>query len=152
MKKLAIISIISVFLLVGCNWFQALESTERRYGVSVPDVIDEVLVDDPVVEDVPEDVAADLESKEIALAKCLTENGAKLYTAEWCGHCQNQKEAFGDGLEYLDNTECAETDEWAQDCKDADISSVPTWVFADGTRQAGNTALDKLASLAGCTY
>lgn len=161
MKKLAIISIISMFLLVGCNWFQApVAPIVDDPIVEDSEVVEEPILEDPIVEEpileedsiIEEEAAADSESKEIILAKCLTENGAKLYTAEWCGHCQNQKEAFADGLEYLDHIECAEGDGWAQECKDADISSVPAWVFADGTRQAGNTPLDKLASLAGCTY
>ncbi len=149
MKKLAIISIISMFLLVGCNWFQA--PVDEEVVVEDP-IVEEVAVEDPIVEEVAEDATADSESKEIILAKCLTENGAKLYTAEWCGHCQRQKEAFEDGLEYIDHVECADGDGWAQECKDADITAVPVWVFADGTRQAGNTDLDKLASLSGCTY
>ncbi|MFC1599879.1 thioredoxin domain-containing protein [Patescibacteria group bacterium] len=156
MKKLAIISIISVFLLVGCNWFQApaeLPSGEDSVVTEDPVVEDPIIdVDVPEVEDTPEDAAADSESKEVVLAKCLTENGAKLYTASWCGHCKNQKAAFADGLEYLDHTECADGDGWAQACKDADVTSVPTWIFADGTVQEGNTALAKLAGLAGCEY
>lgn len=92
------------------------------------------------------------ESKEVTLAKCLTAQGAKLYTASWCGHCNKQKEAFEDGLEYLDNVKCAAEGDWAQECEDAGIEAVPTWVFADGNNKAGNTPLTTLAELSGCTY
>lgn len=91
-------------------------------------------------------------SAEVILAQCLTANGAKLYTASWCGHCQNQKAAFLDGVEYIDHTECAVDDGWAQECKDAEIESVPTWVFADETTKSGNTPLATLADRAGCIY
>lgn len=176
MKKLAIISIISVFLLVGCDWLQAPVEIPPADDLVVEDPIvdDPILEEDPLLEEdpdltapaveepaveepvpeepAPEEAAASSESAEVILAKCLTENGAKLYTASWCGHCQDQKEAFTDGLEYLDNTECAEGEVWAQACKDANVTSVPTWIFADGIKQSGNTPLAQLAELAGCTY
>lgn len=138
MKKLIIISLIAVFLFAGCNWFQAPAENP--------------VAEDPIVEDVPEEIAADSESKEVTLAKCLTEKGVKFYAAEWCGHCKKQKAAFKDGLEYLDFQECAEGEEWAQECKDADITAVPTWIFADGERKSGNTPLTTLAELAECEY
>jgi len=91
-------------------------------------------------------------SAEALLAKCLTEKGAKLYTASWCGHCKNQKAAFGDGLEYLDNTECAADNGWAEECSLAGVKAVPTWIFSDGEQKTGNTPLPTLADLSGCTY
>lgn len=115
-----------------------------------PKIIDPLEVSKEAVHEVADDSPED--SPEVALAKCLTANGVKLYTASWCGHCKNQKEAFGEGLEYLNNTECAEGDNWAQACKDAGVKAVPTWIFADGTVQTGNTPLAKLAEENGCTY
>lgn len=158
MKKLSIVLLIAIFVFAGCNWFEVQGSVERSYGVSAPDLIDEVLVDDPELDepadtvDTEDEASASSESKEVVLAKCLTEQGVKLYTASWCGHCKVQKELFADGLEYLDNTECAEGDGWAQACDDANITSVPTWVLADGTIQKGTTQLADLAEMAGCTY
>jgi hypothetical protein len=115
----------------------------------VPVVVPEPIVHEASAAPMP---AEPTEAPEITLAKCLTENGTKLYTASWCGHCNDQKEAFEEGLEYLNNTECAVDDGWAPVCTEAEIKGVPTWVFADGTRQSGNTPLVKLASLGGCTY
>lgn len=120
---------------------------------SSEEYIEEIVVEGSKVVINLDPPAEDLdEVKEITLAKCLTENGAKLYTASWCGHCNDQKEAFGEGLEYLNNTECAVDDGWADVCTEAEIKGVPTWIFGDGTRQSGNTSLVKLASLGGCTY
>ncbi|MBU1446237.1 thioredoxin [Patescibacteria group bacterium] len=124
----------------------------------VPEIVTpEVVVPEikPIVPVEPVDVdgmAVPAASAEVILAQCMTANGAKLYTASWCGHCQNQKAAFADGLQYLDNTECAVADGWAEECKTAGVEAVPTWIFADGTKQSGNTPLAELASKTGCIY
>ncbi len=134
MKFKVILAIFGIFLLAGC---EAVE-----------------VVEEPIAEPVVEAEAASepVEAKEIVLAKCMTASGAKLYTASWCGHCQNQKEAFGEGLQYLDNIECAAFGGWAQECTDAGVKAVPTWIFGDGTTRSGNTPLATLASLTNCTY
>ena len=124
--------------------------------VPEPAVIEPIPEPEPIHEasaaPMPEPEPEPLESKEVTLAKCLTENGAKLFTASWCGHCNNQKAAFGDGLAYLDNTECAVDGGWAAACTEAGVKAVPAWQFADGTTKMGNTPLATLASLGGCTY
>lgn len=152
-------------LLVGCDAqvsqnqkdAQAqtlLEGHEEELAEAIDKASDqaaeEVAEQEPVV--VEEAVSDASESPEVTLAKCLTASGAHLYTASWCGHCANQKAAFGDGLEYLNNTDCAAFGGWAEECTDAGVSAVPTWIFADGTTQQGNTPLEKLAELGGCTY
>jgi len=62
------------------------------------------------------------------------------------------RKQLGDGLEYLNDTECAEGDGWAQACDEANVKAVPTWIFGDGTVKTGNTPLAKLAELTGCEY
>lgn len=106
---------------------------------------------EPVAEPEPEDETV-AQSPEVALAQCLTEKGATLYTASWCGHCQTQKAEFGEGLEYLDSVECAAFGGWSQECKDAGVEAVPTWIFGDGTEKLGNTPLETLAALNNCDY
>lgn len=106
---------------------------------------------EPVAELEPEDETV-AQSPEVALAQCLTEKGATLYTASWCGHCQTQKAEFGEGLEYLDSVECAAFGGWSQECKDAGVKAVPTWIFGDGTEKLGNTPLKTLAELNNCDY
>ncbi len=145
-----IILSISATLFVGCSSFVA-ESDARPSEQTEVKQQEEAEVEDLKPQENPdEDIKA--ENPEILLAKCLTEKGVKLYTASWCGHCQNQKAAFGDGVEYLNNTECAEGDGWAQECKDADVKSVPTWIFPDGQMKTGTQSLSELAKLAGCVY
>lgn len=85
-------------------------------------------------------------------AKCLTEKGVKLYTADWCPHCARQKELFGSALQYLDHTVCSkeQTDPWSEVCTQAKITGVPTWVFADKTQAQGFTELEVLSKKTGC--
>lgn len=85
-------------------------------------------------------------------AKCLTDKGAKFYGAYWCGHCKNQKELFGNSLQYVNYIECADTEtgEWKENCTNAQITAVPTWEFADGERELGVQSLEKLAQISGC--
>ena len=86
------------------------------------------------------------------LAKCLTENGAKFYGASWCSHCKNQKEMFGEAVQYLPYVECSAKDskEQLSVCKDNNITSYPTWVFADGSRESGEVSFQKLSEKTGC--
>ncbi len=94
--------------------------------------------------------------EEIAgLAGCLTANGAKFYGAYWCTHCERQKEEFGDAAGRLPFVECGvEGDVSLQSdaCRDAGITSYPTWVFADGTQKVGELSFEKLAELSECPW
>lgn len=122
---------------------------------------------------------ANANTKNLPLAQCLAEKGAKFYGAEWCPHCRDQKLAFaipgykdgtlGDTAAHTVNdaspvvaalpyVECAIPDgkggyeqDLPQVCKDANIESFPTWVFTDGSRLSGNVPLATLAEKTGCT-
>ncbi len=176
MKYLRIFSIAFcfVFLFSACNQSVRVaeedvtqsdhqEQQEVEEPVAEPEPAQEV--EEPVAEPELEPVAEPepepepetedetvAQSAEVALAKCLTEKGATLYTASWCGHCQTQKAEFGEGLEYLDSVECAAFGGWAQECKDAGVKAVPKWIFGDGTEKLGNTPLETLAALNNCDY
>lgn len=91
--------------------------------------------------------AQDLE----ALAKCLTEKGAKFYGAYWCSWCAQQKEMFGNAAQYLPYVECSEenSQEMTPECKAIGITSYPTWEF-NGEKNPGLKSLDDLVSLSGC--
>ncbi len=94
------------------------------------------------------------ETSELAdFAQCLSDNGAKFYGAHWCPHCKNQKEAFGPAAKYLPYIECATPSGQGQQkvCVDNNITSYPTWVFADGSRESGNLSLSTLATKTNCT-
>lgn len=87
-----------------------------------------------------------------ALATCLKEKGAKFYGAFWCPHCQEQKKEFGSAAKLLPYTECAKLngDGQADDCKEANITSYPTWVFPNGERKTGAQSHADLAVATGC--
>ncbi|MGV8171741.1 MAG: peptidylprolyl isomerase [Candidatus Woesearchaeota archaeon] len=85
-------------------------------------------------------------------AKCLTEKNATFYGAYWCGHCNNQKTAFGDSLQYVKYVECAvEGQPQVQTavCTEAGISGYPTWII-NGKEYPGEQTLERLAQLTGC--
>ncbi|MEK6969954.1 MAG: thioredoxin domain-containing protein [Nanoarchaeota archaeon] len=81
-------------------------------------------------------------------ASCLAEKGAKMYGASWCGHCQSQKEMFGEAFAKVNYIECT-LDEQA--CISAGIQGYPTWKFADGSSAAGAQSFTALAEKTGCS-
>jgi glutaredoxin len=94
-------------------------------------------------------------SPEAKLADCLTASGAKVYGASWCPHCRRQKEAFGDAVDRLNYIECVDKTTatgQAVACTEAKITSLPTWIFGDGTRETGRRPLDYLAEKSGCEW
>jgi hypothetical protein len=82
-----------------------------------------------------------------SFAQCLTEKGVKMYGTEWCSHCKNQKETFGDSFQYIDYVDC---DRNKDECSKARIDGYPTW-NVDGINYPGEQQLYKLASLTGCS-
>jgi len=84
-------------------------------------------------------------------AKCLTQNGAKMYGAFWCPHCSDQKEEFGDDFQHITYIECSKPDKSQTEfCTEAGITSYPTWEFADGSREVGKLSFSALAEKTGC--
>lgn len=79
-------------------------------------------------------------------AKCLTEKDAILYASKYCGHCNNQKEMFGESLKYINQVECSENQEL---CQQMGISGVPTWIIGEKS-YVGVQSLETLSSLTGC--
>lgn len=94
---------------------------------------------------------ADVETNEEELAKCLTREGAKMYGAYWCGHCQNQKKLFGDSFQYIDYIECDAKGENPNPaaCSSAGIEGYPTWVIS-GKKYPGEQSFEKLKELSNC--
>ncbi|MCA9374641.1 MAG: hypothetical protein R3B71_03880 [Candidatus Gracilibacteria bacterium] len=106
----------------------------------------------PVAEPLPTTAPAPADATTADLAMCITDSGAKFYGAYWCPHCADQKKLFGDAMQYIDYIECDAGGENAQPelCTSNNITSYPTWIFADGERLVGTQEIEVLASQAGC--
>ena len=85
-------------------------------------------------------------------AQCLSDNGAQMFGAWWCPHCENQKAAFGSAFDNINNVECSpdRTRNMSAECKQAGIESYPTWRFSDGTELRGEQSFATLGSKTGC--
>ena len=81
-----------------------------------------------------------------ALARHLREQGAVMYGAYWCPHCQEQKVLFGDAAKDLPYVECDPNGMNARPdlCEKAGVKSFPTWVLG-GNRREGVQSLQALA-------
>ena len=75
-------------------------------------------------------------------AKCLKENGAVMYGADWCKFTQEQKGMFGPSFKYLDYHDFSER---------PDIKVTPTWII-EGKFYEKVQSFEKLSELTGCTY
>jgi hypothetical protein len=84
-------------------------------------------------------------------ARCLTDDGVKMYGAWWCSHCQSQKRLFGTSFDRVTYIECSTASKsMNQTCKDAGIEGYPTWEFSDASRLGGEQSLATLAEKSGC--
>ena len=87
-------------------------------------------------------------------ARCITRTGARFYGTSWCPHCDAQREALGDAMDYVKYVECSvdgARGETTAACKRADVDGYPTWTFADGSKEGGAQSLRELATKTGCT-
>ena len=69
-----------------------------------------------------------------------------MYGTEWCPHCKNQKELFGDSFKQVDYIDC---DIRKSECAQAGIKGYPTWIIS-GEKYPGVQQLGRLATLSGC--
>jgi len=89
-----------------------------------------------------------------SLAEHLSKNDAKFYGASWCPHCTDQKNLFGSSAKRIPYVECSPGGPkapQAQDCKDRNIQSYPTWII-NGQRHTGVQSLDTLSQLSNFQY
>ncbi|MFH7242105.1 MAG: vitamin K epoxide reductase family protein [Spirulina sp.] len=91
---------------------------------------------------------------EIALAQYLKDSGASMYSAWWCPHCHDQKQAFGaEAVAILPNVECDPEGVNPQTdlCRSTpEVTGFPTWEI-DGQFYPGAQPLRRLAELSGYT-
>ncbi|MBI4160398.1 MAG: hypothetical protein HY506_00630 [Candidatus Yanofskybacteria bacterium] len=88
-------------------------------------------------------------------AQCLAQSGAVMYGADWCPHCQNEKNAFGDAWKFISYVECPSD---PKKCLDLGIKGYPTWIWPDslagsgqaGRRFEGEQGIEKLSLESGC--
>lgn len=81
-----------------------------------------------------------------ALAKHLTQMGAKVYGATGCHACTYQKDLFGDSWQYVEYIECSSpSGGQSEACSVAKIEAYPTWEFPNGDKQIGVMTLEELA-------
>jgi uncharacterized membrane protein/glutaredoxin len=86
-----------------------------------------------------------------ALALHLVRSGAKMYGADWCPHCQQQKELFGASASRLPYVECSPGGQGTpqtEECRAAKITTYPTWII-NGTRTQEVMTLKQLAESTG---
>lgn len=85
-----------------------------------------------------------------ALAIHLAEQGVKMYGADWCPHCQDQKALFGAAAKRLPYIECAlgRAGGQTQECRNAGITNYPTWDIK-GQRYVEVLSPIRLAELTG---
>ena len=90
------------------------------------------------------------EAAEIALAKHLTAIGAEKYGAFWCPHCYEQKQLFGEQafkeVNYVECANLANPRQQSSACRQAGITSYPTWKIKDKL-YPGTQTLQELAKL-----
>jgi uncharacterized membrane protein/glutaredoxin len=91
---------------------------------------------------------------EIALAQHLKDSGAAMYSAWWCPHCHDQKQAFGaEANAVLPYVECDPEGQNAQTslCRSKpQVTGFPTWEI-NGEFYPGAQTLQRLADLSGYT-
>ncbi|MBI4085160.1 MAG: hypothetical protein HY432_01480 [Candidatus Liptonbacteria bacterium] len=89
-----------------------------------------------------------------SFAKCLASKGITMYGADWCPHCQDEKNRFGSSFRFVPYIECPDEPD---KCIAAGINGYPTWTFPaspaggpDGRKLEGEQGLDRLSSESGC--
>lgn len=83
-------------------------------------------------------------NRQKALARHLKQQGAVVYGAWWCPHCNHQKELFGlEAIELLPYVECDKDDAGRKQCQEAQVRGYPTWDFK-GERRLGVLSLEEL--------
>ncbi|TXT35173.1 MAG: cyclophilin type peptidyl-prolyl cis-trans isomerase, partial [Planctomycetota bacterium] len=86
----------------------------------------------------------------VAFAQQLNAAGAKLYGAAWNADTTAQMQLFGDGAQFLSFVESTNTSHQPnQVATDHNITTYPTWIFADNSRLTGVQTLAALSAQSG---
>ncbi len=87
---------------------------------------------------------ADIPSEKVA--RWIGEHST-LYVQTGCVHCEEQKDLFGENVQYLNIVDCIKEDS-RQQCIDAGIEGTPTWII-NGQKYSGVQSIEKLKELTG---
>ena len=79
-------------------------------------------------------------------AQCVSESGAVMFGTDWCSHCREQKELFGEYFELVEYVNC----DYNRGLCDANgVRGYPTWIIG-GESYPGTKPLETLSALTGC--
>ncbi|MEK9156093.1 MAG: protein disulfide isomerase family protein [Patescibacteria group bacterium] len=140
MSRSVVLFLVALFFIVGVAAIAIYSGQSGNSGTSVD-------ADTAPADRVDQGESADYKER---LAKYLAEKGMVLYGAYWCSHCKDQKEAFGEAVQYLDYVECDPRGENANpsECEAQGIEGYPTWVY-QGQKYSGTRSLSELAQISG---
>ena len=82
-------------------------------------------------------------------ANCLNENEVVFYGTRTCPACAQQRNIFGDSIQYLNYVECDASAQNQNICSSENIRVVPTWKFS-GVPKEGILTLEELSRESGC--
>lgn len=85
----------------------------------------------------------------IAVAQCLWENDVVLYGSDWSRTVNEQKEIFGDSLDYITYVNCQDGDN-RRTCIDAGVRWYPTRIDAEWELYVWMQSLEELAEIWNC--
>ena len=92
-----------------------------------------------------------------SFAKCLEENGLKMYGSMTCSICAKQKTLFGSSFQYVGEIECHPRGENPQTqlCLEKDIKKTPTWTLEKNGvelgRKEGYQTIEILSEFSECS-
>ena len=97
-----------------------------------------------------------ISNKELRLAKCLTEQGAKMYNVYWSPHGEQQAKEFGEHFDQIRTIECDPQgiNPKVEECEQTlqrENPTYPTWEI-DGELYEGYHNLYALARISNCPY
>jgi hypothetical protein len=98
-------------------------------------------------------IAQPVSARSLAMfGMCLAREGAVFYGASWCPQCRAQQQILGNAARYVRYVECSVDGgrDAARECRDAEVTKYPTWVFPDGSQQSGRLSIETLAARSGC--
>ena len=144
-------------LLVGIDTIENYEALLRtvRYEQTASDGAESVTVDFSVNDGINDSgtATATLQFQRIdhiAFARALSTAGATFYGAHWSEETTMQKELFQDGQILLPYVEVSNPNRTTNQVgTDNNITTFPTWIFADESRLEGEQSAETLASRAG---